>query len=50
MRAGVEIHALAGLHPCEAFSRLSRETRRSQGSLPQPVFGLEEAREVTKEC
>jgi hypothetical protein len=28
---------LTGSHACEAFSRLTRVTRRSQGSLPQHV-------------
>jgi hypothetical protein len=28
-----------GLGPAQAVSRLARATRRSQGSLPQHVFG-----------
>jgi hypothetical protein len=32
-----QVRDLAGLLPCDVFSRLSRATRRSQGSLPQHV-------------
>ena len=32
-----QVRDLAGILPCDVFSRLSRATRRSQGSLPQHV-------------
>ena len=32
-----QVRDLAGVLPCEVFSRLSRATRRSHGSLPQHV-------------
>ena len=35
-----QVRDLAWTRPSEAFSRLSPESRRSQGSLPQHVFGL----------
>ena len=34
MRPG-QVRDLAGILPCDVFSRLSRATRRSHGSLPQ---------------
>jgi hypothetical protein len=34
-----QVRDLAWTRPSEAFSRLSPESRRSQGSLPQHVFG-----------
>ena len=33
-----QVRDLAWTRPSEAFSRLSPESRRSQGSLPQHVF------------
>jgi hypothetical protein len=43
-----QVRDLAWTRPYEAFSRLSRASRRSHGSLPQHVSGLSMSAKVTK--
>jgi hypothetical protein len=43
-----QVRDLAWTRPSEAFSRLSRASRHSHGSLPQHVSGLSTSPNVTK--
>jgi hypothetical protein len=46
--APAKVRDLAWTRPYEAFSRLSRASRRSHGSLPQHVSGLSTSPKATE--